>query len=272
MATKEIQMKEIDYDVLSRKAEELRALFILGQKLIPFLDDIFRFVSDAKPLLDDAHLAIHENLDKMQNASRQLTRVTQATELATTEIISIVDGLIHKSEVIASKMKRLNELNSMKFDTPLHVLEMVHKAAAEKKDMKDCASQLSDAIAKLKSVKSNEYKELFESTGELLKSINDDSNAIMLSLQVQDITSQQIAAVDHLLDMMQNRIGNILVKFKSSPGSSPVREEKASEKTVITMLHRPIAFSPAAIDASADNKEDTSYFTQDDINVLFGKQ
>lgn len=257
-------MKDINFEVLSKKAEELRAIFILGQRLTPFLEDIFGFVHDIKPLLDDINLSVEENMHKMQNASRQLSKVTEANETATTEIINIVDDLVSKSGIISSNMEQLDKLNSIKYDTALNALEVIYKAVTEKKDVNKYVPQLSDAIDKMKTMEGIEYKELFDSTRELLNSITNDSNSIMMSLQIQDITSQQIAAVNYLLDTMRDKLGNILMKFKPSNISSLVSKEKADDKTVISVMHRPIAFSPEDGDAT--------YFSQEDIDDLFGKQ
>ena len=257
-------MKEINFEVLSKKAEELRAIFILGQRLTPFLEDIFGFVHDIKPLLDDINLSVAENMNKMQNASRQLSKVTEANETATTEIINVIDDLISKSGIISSNMEQLNKLNLTKHDTALNALEVIYKAITEKKDVNKYLPQLSDAIDKLKTMEGSEYKELFDSTGALLNSINNDSNSIMMSLQIQDITSQQIAAVNYLLETIRDKLANILMKFNPSNVSSLVSKEKPDDKTVISMMHRPIAFSP--------EDDDATYFSQDDIDDLFGKQ
>jgi large-conductance mechanosensitive channel len=75
-------MKEMDIQSLLKKAEELKALFVLGQRVIPFLEEIFKFFNEIKPLLDDINKSIVDNLQKMPKASKQLSKVTEATELA----------------------------------------------------------------------------------------------------------------------------------------------------------------------------------------------
>ena len=59
----------MDINLLLRKADELKALFILGQRVIPFLEEIFLFVNEIKPLLDDINSSIEENLRKIGRAS-----------------------------------------------------------------------------------------------------------------------------------------------------------------------------------------------------------
>lgn len=254
-------MKEINFELMSQKAEELGAIFVLGQRLIPFLEDIFCFVKEIKPLLDDINWSMEDNMDKTQIAAKKLSKVTEATEVATTEIIDIINELVNKSSTISSNLDRLNELDSMKFDTALNVLEKVHEAVAEKKDVSSYESQLSDAIDKLKSIKRDTRKKLFDSTCELLDGINADANSIIMSLQVQDITSQQIAAVNHLLDTIHEKLARILVKFHPSEAASPVQQDDSRENTTISKLHRPIAFN--------GEEDGDSYFSGEEIDALF---
>lgn len=257
-------MKDLDFDLLFRKAEELRALFTLGQRFIPFLEDLFKFVSEIKPLLDDINSSIQENLKKMPNASKQLSKVTEATEMATTEIMDIVDGLIYKSTIISSNMKRMYEIEPKLNDSPLRIMEIIYKAARENKNIQEYVPQLSQVIENLKQSPNKEYDELYKATTGILGSIEEDSNSIMISLQVQDITSQQIAAVNHLLETIQDKLAHILTKFQSTDVVSALHGgDEHVERTNVTDLHRRIAFDPDAVD-SITMKETR----QDDIDAL----
>ncbi len=95
-------MKELDIKELLRKADELRALFVLGQRVIPFLEELFSFIGEIQPLLEEINKSIKENLSKMPNLSKQLSKVTEATELATNEILDIIDGIFYKLDILAS--------------------------------------------------------------------------------------------------------------------------------------------------------------------------
>ena len=112
-------MNEKDISELLKKADELRSLFVLGQRVIPFLEEIFVFVSEIEPLLDEINKSIDENLKKMPNASQQLSKVTEATELATTEIMDIVDGLVYKSDIISANVKQMKEINETINGSPI---------------------------------------------------------------------------------------------------------------------------------------------------------
>ncbi len=208
-------MLEKDINVLLSKAEELKALFVLGQRVVPFLEEIFIFIREISPILDGINTAIEENMRKMPRASEQLSRVTEATELATTEIMDILDGFKYKCDVISGNLQHLNNTDS------------------------------------------DENKQLVGNSETLLDSLRSDAGQIMLALQVQDITSQQLAAVKHLLMTVQSRLGSILNHFDAANFSSVFKEsaddrtaqEQSSGEDNVTAMHRTIAFDAEAIHA-----------------------
>lgn len=240
-------------DVL-KKAEELRALFVLGQRVIPFLEEIFVFVSEIKPLLDEINTSIEENLKKMPSASKQLSKVSEATETATTEIMDIVDGLSYKVDIISSNVKKICS-SPQKVSNHFKVIELIYKAIQDDVDVQDILPEISETIENMKSASSEgaadkSSQSLIEDTDNILQSIKDDSMSIMISLQVQDITSQQIAAVNHLLETIQTKLQKILVKFQASDINQLVTSSpEIKERTNVVDLHRKVAFDPDAIEA-----------------------
>ena len=213
-------MKEMDIQSLLSKAEELKALFVLGHRVIPFLEEIFKFFNEIKPLLDDINKSIVDNLKKMPKATNQLSKVTEATELATTEIMDIVDGIVYKTQVIHQNNHRISDyFNNM-------------------------INSISDEDIK------SEISKLFNNNDSLLDSIQNDSNDIMISLQIQDITSQQLAAVNHLLETVQSKLSSIISQFNAeSLNTMSVKDNDYQERTNISQMHRKIAFDPDAVDA-----------------------
>lgn len=184
-------MKIQKLENLLSKAEELN--------VIEFLQEVISFVKDISPILENMNVSLRENLKKMPDATKKLTKVTEATEFATTEIMNLIDGLFSKVDKIT---------------------------------------------------KNNKTQPSSESTAnsqELLDTMNDDLNNIMMALQVQDITAQQIAAVNQLLSVIQTRLAKILTNFDTA-AISELLSDGDENKNVVTM-HRKIAFDPNAIDA-----------------------
>lgn len=279
-------MKNQEITLLLKKADELRALFVLGQRVIPFLEEIFIFVSEIQPLLDEINYSIQENLKKMPNASKQLSKVTEATEMATNEIMDIVDGLVYKTDIITSNLSRIAEGENKKRENPLRLLEIVYQALQNDTDVKSVLPQIASAIESMRNVSVKDHQKLMAETQEMLQSVGMDYSSIMMSLQMQDITSQQIAAVNNLLETVQNKLTNILEHFQSSDLNELIQEEVNPTDTIkVSKLHREIAFDPDAVQSIAERDtrqgvvdeymkehlEAKSFesASQDDIDALF---
>ncbi len=253
-----------DISVLLKKAEELKALFVLGQRVIPFLEEIFMFVNEIQPLLDDINQSIEENIKKMPNVSKQLSKVTEATEMATTEIMDIVDGVVYKTDIILKNVKDMTSGTDTGKNTPLSLLKLIYDAIQNNEDFSVLEPKLKDAIEEIKKDSTKDHSKLVDDTEKLVQSIQADSNAIMMSLQVQDITSQQIAAVNHLLITIQTKLESILQKFQETEISDIVQaRDDYDERTNVSKLHRSIAFDPEAVD-SYSSKE----FRQDEVDKM----
>lgn len=214
-------MRDIDIKQVLQKAQELKALFILGQRVIPFLEEIFRFIEEISPLLDVINTSIEDNLSKMPKASIQLSKVSEATELATTEIMDTLDVLVSKSLTIS---KNLKSLNTFIDSTPT-------TEGAE--------------------VSPEQAKNYIAESETLLNDIREDTNTIIMALQIQDITSQQLAAVNNLLETVQKRLSDMLGQFRGSELDPLLRDSNIhlESPTNVSTLHREIAFDANAIDS-----------------------
>jgi chemotaxis regulatin CheY-phosphate phosphatase CheZ len=266
-------MRVGEINEMLHKTEELKALFVFGQRVIPFLEEVFLFIREVMPLLENINISIEENLSKMPKVAQQLSSVTKATELATTEILDTLDGLSYKADVISSNMKQLLQIqrqNRSEHDKIIEAVNELQKNETTPTEEKDSVySRIIDVIRKIEQregghssayyidnirsavsvlQKPDVSEELVNNSEKLLESIRMDSTQIMMSLQVQDITSQQLAAVNSLLQTVQNKLGEIMVHFRnteigeliSSSARRPEQEE--SHATQVSSLHRAIAY------------------------------
>jgi chemotaxis regulatin CheY-phosphate phosphatase CheZ len=257
-----------DIDVLLKKADELRALFILGQKVIPFLEDVFVFVKDIQPVLDNINESIKDNLNKMPSASKQLSKVTEATELATTEIMDIVDGLVYKSDIIVSNLNKMHEIQQKQYSKPLELLELISVGISRDADLKAILPEIKATVKYFKKDSNEKFIELVNNTKDILNSINQDSSSIMMSLQVQDITSQQIAAVNNLLEMIQGKLSMILNHYQGTGMEEVItRDENQQPQINVSKLHRDIAFDPDAVDSISMRGN-----RQNEVDILMEKE
>ena len=194
-------MKESTIRRLLEKAEELRVVY--------FLEEVMEFVQEIKPVLANINSTVSENLTKMPVATKKLSKVTEATEVATTEILNIVDGLFIKTDGISKALSQISgDANKVHVD----------------------------------------------SANSLLDEINNDSSSIMMALQVQDITSQQIAAVNHLLETMRSKLISIVNNFEFEQ-IKELMADKNEGAVQTSTLHREIAFDPDAINAITEKKD-----------------
>ncbi len=247
-------MKKNLKDMLD-KANELRALFIFGQRVIPFLEEIFIFVSEIEPLLEEINVSIAENLKKMPNATKQLSKVTEATELATTEIMDILDNLTYKTDVISRNINQLREIKDHQILSSSKLLEILHKGIQANENLNDYLPEISKAMELIKENEAALFDKTINETNSILDSINMDSSSIMMSLQVQDITSQQLAAVNHLIETVQEKLLKIIEKFEKTSIDTLIEKPNNQEfNSNVSKLHRDIAFDPDAVKTTLEKE------------------
>lgn len=252
---------------LLKKADELRSLFILGQRILPFLEEIFLFVGEIQPLLDEINHSIEENLNKMPGASKQLSKVTEATELATTEILDIADGIVYKTELLTTNINGMSDITEGFIQKTINIMTVLLKGIADKRDLSPITPELNETIRLLKEKVLFDYQILKKKSDEVLQSMSMDSSSIMMSLQVQDITSQQIAAVNNLLTTVQSKLVKIMTSFKNSGMERIIVEDQIEDNTNVSTLHRAIAFDPDAIDSLTNNEQ-----RQENVDLIFSGQ
>lgn len=223
----------------------------LEQKLVPFIEEIFKFVNDVKPLLDEINVSIRDNMDKMPNATRQLSKVTEANENATNEIMDMVDGIMDKAFKIDTNMQRMNAINQNTRIFPKTILKVLAEISTGNFGKDEILSKIKSEIQVCED-ENQEFDDLVNINKDLSQKISDESNAIMMALQVQDITAQQIAAVSFLMQNVNSRFSVFLENFDKLEVADVVPVAKKPVEIVenpnITQLHRTIAFDPDAID------------------------
>lgn len=293
-------MRVGEINEMLHKTEELKALFVFGQRVIPFLEEVFLFIREVTPLLENINVSIEENLSKMPKAAQQLSSVTKATELATTEILDTLDGLSYKSDVISSNLKQLIQIQRLNRTEHEKVIEAVNKLQEDEQtnteDKESVYSRLIDVIRKIEhrdggssstyhvdNIKSalsvlqkpEVSEELVNNSEKLLESIRMDSTQIMMSLQVQDITSQQLAAVNSLLQTVQGKLGEIMIHFRNTEigelittsGRRPPSAASDESATQVSTMHRAIAYDHDV--GSALNKDPNRQNDVDSILASF---
>lgn len=183
-------------DVL-KKVSDLKVLFEFGEKIVPILESLTQFLDETVPLLESINESILESSNRMPEASTQIDSVTSATELATTEILDLVDEITDK----IGNTKNILLNSKEKVNMQLELMEKLKNTVQENPEAVKLVDELISSFTK--------YEEI-ETTEKILTEVEEASYKITLSLQVQDITSQQLAAVNHLIIAVHEKLDNLL--------------------------------------------------------------
>ena len=182
---------------LFERLNDLKDLFRYGSRLVPVIHGLIDFMRDTVPLLENINTSITESTSKIPKAANQINSVTTATELATTEILDIVDRIS-------------NDISEMQ-ETLSKLIEEESKRAEVFNQIKNLLPKTKESSELIKSYESlNNIKEPAEIMLTKVQKIKDDAYNITLSLQVQDITSQQLAAVKHLIGSVQMKLSSLI--------------------------------------------------------------
>ncbi len=191
------------------KLDDLKSLFNFGNKLMPSLKALFDFLHEIVPLLENINQSIQESNSKLPTAATQLNKVTSATELATTEILDLVDKIaIQLGEIKSAVGQMRNDGVNEKHEPALKTIE-----------------------GKLEDIEMN-------------------TTSIMMSLQVQDITSQQIAAVNHLMESVQKKLGTLVEQFEDT------ELQNVQKEMVNTEFPSDVTFDANAVYTKSSDRQD----------------
>lgn len=247
-------------DKVFEKLGELKSFFIFGQKVVPVIQSIIDFMRDVVPLMEYVNNSIQDSASKIPKAASQINSVTNATELATSEILDIVDSMA----MDLSKIKtELGDLKNGFFNQRVALESFGNHHLNLNGQFEALQSGLSIDDLETKVV----------ALEEIIKKIESDSNNITLSLQVQDITSQQLASVNHLIQSVQNRLSKLMTDLsKKGPVDMSDREPEDENTGGAT-------FNPDARYDKSTKKQDLANelfnlgqkTSQDEIDKLFGK-
>ncbi len=185
------------------KLKEVDSVFKFGEKMIPVVEGFVSFIGDFLPFVEQISGSIEETRLKIPEASNQLNKVTNATELAMTEVLDKIDEI---SDQLLSINECMDELIERKVVTSelVESLRMHLNGSDEANELLDKIAENVDTGLTLELVK-NKIGEVTASTDQ-----------ITMSLQVQDITAQQLAAVNHLIISVQHKLNTLLNTVDSS--------------------------------------------------------
>lgn len=166
------------------------------EKLEEIFENLLDFMKQAAPVILNINDSITDSTNKIPKATNQINNVTNATEVATTEILDTVD--IISNDVLCIE-KNLDEISLVEQQKNEILIKMKSLHLSEESiNMLNEYERINNTLSV--------YKKVYELTDK----IKNNTNNIALSLQVQDITSQQLAAVNHLISSVQNKLSSLV--------------------------------------------------------------
>ena len=176
------------------------------------LDKFVKVVSGVIPLLDSIRESLEESTGSIPKASQQLDNVTRATESATVEILDVLERM-------SGRVRTLGEALA------------VGRASADAE-----AGRLADLDGLMASLASTrpdilerwkEYRAapcgtcLPAGLDAEFGAISADAMSIGMALQVQDITTQQIAGVSHMIESVRMKLAEVLQSLMDGENPPP---------------------------------------------------
>ncbi|MFA8344013.1 MAG: protein phosphatase CheZ [Rhodothermaceae bacterium] len=239
------------------KLNDLKNIFQFAEKIVPIIQSLIEFMQEMTPMLENINLSIEDSTNQMKQGTDRIENVTSATELATTEILDKVDEISNKLMAIEGCSKEISDKIGKK------------KALIQK--LKEMLTGNDDALAIIDEFMEFDESSKFETIFSELGNINDDIFNITLSLQVQDITAQQLASVNHLISSVQGRLNSLINQIDKTNINEQVQVLQ-DEKTGIV-------FDPNAsytdkegkqnkVDEIIDNQNQNQNVSQDDVDSL----
>ncbi len=263
-----MKIKNEDTKKILDKLFELKSAFQFGEKMVPLIQNITNFMQEIVPLLQNVNVSINESNQKFPIAQNQIENITSATELATTEILDQIDEAGNSLNNISQYCAELNENKNQQTE----LFEKLSDALKDKPEEK----QILDALLKV-----SDYTKSIEKINAEINTLNDKNFQITMSLQVQDITSQQLAAVKHLINSVHEKLEILISDLETSNISEDFLN--LYNKEYEQESDRDKDFNANASYAKDDRQEkadkvvneiknvnnDNDDFSQDDIDKLF---
>lgn len=246
---------------LFEKLNDLKAVFSYGQKIIPVLQSLIDFMRDTVPLLETVNNSIAESTRQIPKASHHISDVTSATELATTEILDIVDLISNDVNSLEEKLA----IEKQKIENKHPIFEKIKANLPPTEENKKLIEEYEANNASL---------EAYAQFNDIIMNTKNNVFNITLSLQVQDITSQQLAAVNHLIENVQDKLAALISDLEHS--EFPQENTQVIDEGL--RINAPVnaAFNPdARYDKSSVNQDiadsivKSAKASQDEIDKLF---
>ncbi len=182
--------------------------------------DLVQLIRELVPLLENVRNSIEESTNRIPRASSQLSSVTQATENATVEILNTLEsmtaGITKAQQAIQDARRSVFQTDELVMRLLLGLGRLVEGAEGRE--------QIASAVTAVRNrVSDGSRNDGFGAADQLLARTKEESMSIAISLQVQDITSQQLAGVAQIIESVRLQLADALDRFEGGmTGAAPL--------------------------------------------------
>lgn len=155
-----IEIKNID-DVLE-KIEKMHNSLRLSDEIFPLISDLFLFVKEIIPLMLEVNAFMNNSSKKIPGASENLNNVSKATEMATHEVMDLLDSVSSQLDNLRSRIK-----DEGASDESLEMVDHISTEASEivyAFQFQDITSQQLEHVNRILEAIYEKFVNLFESS------------------------------------------------------------------------------------------------------------
>ncbi len=222
-------MTQREVKIMLKKVEEVKALFVFGQRVVPFLEELVLFVQETTPVLQEMNSSIEETSKKMPYAVEKLDQVNETTEQATSGMLDGIDRILADIDDITSGIDELEEQLKNRLDRDR---EMILKLASSMDGEEE--TRAAEVEKELKILSEQTLKKSpIPRIREKIETVQGEAFDLINALQVQDITSQQIMAANHLIESIQGKLSELLTKFSGIEVQEIERKDRAFDPNAV---------------------------------------
>jgi len=183
-------MEKAEISRLINSFNAIKSYFDTTKKYMPQIAKLVFFIEEILPLLETIHSNIHQSTSLIPSAAEKLGKVTNATEMAATEVMDIVDNVINRLNTMTSALDEMENLKESKVD-------------------------------------SDEVRERIRIMRDEIDGSQGDLFSIMNALQFQDITTQQINSIVSTIDTVNSKLRELLKGFEDHEVSVKLAKDAA---------------------------------------------
>ncbi len=181
------------------------------------MNHLLKVLKDIMPMMDEIKNTVENTSSNIPKASQQLSTVSQATENATIEILDVVDDMGRRIEIVETKLKAIDTELVQRNTLVKKIIEAIDTFSDEQKSV---LTSVKNDLMLLTEPSAN-----CDAIGGLCQELSDVrglSMNIAMSLQVQDITSQQIEGVRHMIESVRTQLANAVGRFDGKELEQPM--------------------------------------------------